>query len=53
MTFRGVWLSDQTYTRGNVLTHAGSLWCAIDESRGEVPGKSPNFKLVAKAGSAP
>ena len=53
MKFRGVYSAADKYTRGDVCTHGGSLFCAIDKCQGSTPGKSPDWKLVAKAGSAP
>ena len=52
MSFAGVWDSEREYRRGEVVTDSSSLWIAIDKVKGSRPGKSADFKLIAKAGSA-
>ena len=51
MSFAGVWDPDREYRRGEVVTDAGSLWVTIDQVKGSRPGKSADYKLIAKAGS--
>ena len=51
MSFAGVWDSEREYRRGEVVTDSSSLWVAIDKVKGSRPGKSADFKLIAKAGS--
>jgi hypothetical protein len=51
MQFKGVWDAETEYRRGDCVTHAGSFRCCIDTVKRSVPGKSADFKLIAKAGS--
>ena len=53
MTFRGIWDDAETYQRGHVVTDGGSLWVCLDEAKRQRPGRSADWKLIAKAGSAP
>ena len=53
MRFKGVWAADAEYLRGDTVSHDGSLWVAVDRTKGGTPGKSCDWKLAAKRGSAP
>lgn len=37
------------YKRGSLVTHEGSAWCALVDTR-DVPGKSDAWQLAVKAG---
>ena len=53
MKFQGVWSQETEFQRGDVVTDANSLWCAIVESKAQRPGSgSTAWRLIAKAGSA-
>jgi hypothetical protein len=47
--YRGTWQPGERYEKGNLATHAGSLWAAIDDSPGK-PGVS-GWQLAAKRGA--
>lgn len=45
--YEGVWQRAQSYRRGNLCTHRGSLWIALRATDDE-PGKSNAWQLGAK-----
>jgi hypothetical protein len=57
MRFVGVWDEQRTYLPGDVVSYAGSMWCATAAvESGERPGKAAAWRLTAKgadAGRAP
>lgn len=52
MIYRGIFDVDVEYGRGDVVTDRGCLWVCIDKAKGSRPGKSVDFKQIAKAGAA-
>lgn len=45
----------KSYVRGELVTRSGGLWLVlnnVDAEAGHLPGSSPHFKLVVKAGAA-
>jgi hypothetical protein len=50
--FAGVWQRAQEYSRGAIVTSAGSAWVALkDVPEGTAPGQAPEFwQLMVKAG---
>ena len=47
--YRGVFQRADDYQRGDVCTHAGSLWIATDATR-QTPGKGSGWQLAVKGG---
>lgn len=47
--YRGVHTPGNTYARGSLVTHGGSLWLAIEKAEG-TPGASPSWRLIVKRG---
>jgi hypothetical protein len=51
LKYAGTYQPDQTYTRGTMVTHDGSMWCAVrDVIPGERPGDNDAFRLCVKRG---
>lgn len=49
--YRGVYQRAISYQRGALVTHGGSMFCAIkDVTQGVVPGQSNDWQLCVKAG---
>ncbi|RVC80208.1 hypothetical protein EN745_13620 [Mesorhizobium sp. M4A.F.Ca.ET.022.05.2.1] len=49
--YRGVWANEETYKRGDMITHGGSTWhCELDASRGVRPGDGVGWRLMVKKG---
>ena len=51
LRYTGVWSAEKDYGRGAACTDAGSVWVAIEPSKGDRPGKSVSWKLIAKGGA--
>jgi hypothetical protein len=47
--YRGVWRGPDTYDRGAVATHDGSLWLALADTRAQ-PGTSEDWRMITKKG---
>jgi hypothetical protein len=50
MTYKGIWLSNEAYTAGDVTTFDGHMWYAKTASTGVRPGSSPAWQLCVRAG---
>jgi hypothetical protein len=48
-SYQGVWQADVTYQRGELVTHSGSLWLVLAETRAR-PGTSDAMRLIVKGG---
>lgn len=48
--YMGVWQRAQSYTRGAVVTHAGSAWIAVADKADSEPGAGAEWQLMVKAG---
>ncbi len=46
----GTWQRAADYKRGCLVTHGGSMWCAIRDNRDTTPGTSDAWQLAVKAG---
>lgn len=44
----GVWQRAADYSRGSVVTHAGSAWIAVAEKTCKEPGDSPDWQLMLR-----
>lgn len=49
--YRGVWLHDREYSRGDLSTRDGSVWHCEAQTTTEEPGRSPAWKLAVKRGN--
>jgi phosphoenolpyruvate carboxylase len=49
--YRGTYDEAVTYHRGELITHAGSLWLCLHET-GDRPGRSANWKMIVKGGQS-
>jgi hypothetical protein len=49
--YQGVFQEEKTYSRGSMVTKAGGLWLALEDTR-HVPGRSDQWKLIVKSGEA-
>ena len=47
--YAGIWAQGTPTPKGQLVTHAGSLWCALEKTT-DRPGTSDHFKLVCKKG---
>ena len=52
MRFSDVYRHNKTYKRGQVVTHNGGLWFAL-ETTDSKPGSDGSWKLTVKSGRAP
>jgi hypothetical protein len=52
--YRGVFKHGETYSAGSMVTHSGSLWYAVSETKAK-PGTGPGsgWVLAVKSGSLP
>ena len=50
--YKGVFQEEKTYSRGSMVTKAGGLWLALENTT-QVPGRSADWRLVVKSGEAP
>lgn len=50
LEYRGVWKSTDTYKRGDLTTHDGSMWHAQVGSQGLMPGQGEGWRLCVKKG---
>ncbi|TGQ35334.1 hypothetical protein [Mesorhizobium sp. M4B.F.Ca.ET.214.01.1.1] len=48
--YKGVWQAGETYKRGHLCTHDGSMWHAEIGSQGLLPGQGAAWKLCVKKG---
>lgn len=48
LTDGGIWDARTMYLRGNVVTHAGTIWVAREACANCVPGKSDVWRMMAK-----
>ena len=46
----GVWQKAQTYRKGDVVTHDGSMWVSLKADNSDAPGKGDSWQLAVKAG---
>jgi hypothetical protein len=51
IAYCGVWKEGATYNEGSLVTRAGSLWCAVQQTAMK-PGSDPSWRLIVKAGQA-
>lgn len=51
VAYRGVYVDNTEYVEGNLTTHAGGLWLALNTTKSR-PGTSDHWKLVVKKGEA-
>ena len=49
--YQGVFQEGKTYSRGSMVTKAGGLWLALEDTM-EIPGRSERWRLVVKSGEA-
>lgn len=49
--YRGVWLRDREYARGDMATRDGSVWHCEAETTTEEPGRSAAWRLAVKRGN--
>jgi hypothetical protein len=47
----GTFVKGQAYHRGQLVTHAGSLWHCRAGETGSTPGTDANWQLAVKAGT--
>jgi hypothetical protein len=51
--YLGVHRADAVYRRGNLVTHDGGLWLALQAETALAPGRHPeHWKLIVKSGTA-
>ena len=48
--YRFTWREDEVYVKGETVTHGGSQWYAVKDSRGMRPGESSAWVLSVKCG---
>jgi hypothetical protein len=51
MVFKGIWDVLTEYERGHVVTHDSALWTCLEPCKGGRPGKTPDWRLIAKSGA--
>lgn len=53
-SYKGIWDADETFARGDLVTHGGSLWIALQDVSGYKPGSDNGsarvWQLVVKRG---
>jgi hypothetical protein len=50
--YKGIFRQTERYTRGNLTTHRGGLWLALEDTN-RVPGSNAtSWKLIVKRGDA-
>jgi hypothetical protein len=49
--YQGVFQEEKAYPRGSLVTKAGGLWLALDNTT-QTPGRSDQWKLIVKSGEA-
>lgn len=50
-SYRGIWRDEISYSKGDCVTHGGSLHLAHDDSVGAKPGTSPAWQCIVKRGN--
>ena len=48
--FRGPWLPETTYRRGELVQHRGSVWIALAADVAGKPGETDGWRLLVRAG---
>ncbi len=51
IAYHGVYVSDQAYVAGSLVTRSGGLWLCL-RSTTQAPGQSGDWKLIVKRGDA-
>jgi hypothetical protein len=49
--YRGIFQRADVYARGDVVTHGGSAWIALNGVEGAVPGQAESWQLMCKRGA--
>ena len=50
VSYRGIWNEGETYPRGSLATHSGSLWYTDRETKAKPGASGESWRLVAKRG---
>ena len=50
LSYEGTWREDTEYSKGAMVTHAGSIWHCETTCQGDLPGRSNSWKLAVKSG---